>query len=826
MPLPRFRRAACAIAIILPLLSASTVFADPPSSFDLRDVGGQNYVTGVRSQQGGTCWTHGTMGSLESNLLMSGVWAAAGESGEPNLAEYHLDWWNGFNQHNNDDLDPPDGSGLTVHQGGDYRVSSAYIVRGEGAVRDVDAQYYDSAPDRDALSYHYYFPRHVEWFVAESDLSRIDEIKEALMAHGAISTAYCSSGGFIQNYVHYQPPSDSTKPNHAVTIVGWDDDKATQAPAPGAWLCKNSWGANWGFSGFFWISYYDKTCCQDPQMGAVQFRDVVPMPFDHVYYHDYHGWRDTKADADEAFNAFTAEGDEALTAVGFFTAADSVDYTIRIYDRFEGGVLLDELSSTTGFFARTGFHSVDLDAPVELAEGDDFYVYLSLSTGGHPFDRTSGVPVLLGADYRVIVESRADPGESFYKSGGSWIDLTGDDETANFCIKGYAMNRGLHVEPEFGAIHQGDEGSPLPATPDEWWFVVQGADTIEYEVGFVSPPGWLDLTGDLSGSLAPGDTARVTTTPNGGSAFLPEGAHAAVLRFTDQTNHIGDASRIIAACIGERAVVHSWDLDVNPGWTTAGPWGYGYPTGEGGDAGCPDPTGASTGDSCFGFNLTGDYRNRQAERHLTSTPIDCSGIFDVLLRFDRWLGVDYPEYDHVSIDVSRDGVNFYQVWSNTGRINDCNWIVQEVNLSPWADDCATLYLRWSLGPTNDGTQYCGWNIDDIELLGYAVDEATGVSGGGASAPAALRLLPVAPNPFNPAATIRFETNRPGRARVAVYDVTGRLVRVVADRNVPAGANAVVWRGEDDRGRAVASGVYFVRVETADRTATRKAVLLR
>jgi len=423
----------------------------PPTSYDLRDYG---RGTSVKSQRGGTCWTHGTMAAIESNLLTTGAWAAAGEVGEPDLAEYHLDWWNGFNEHNNDDTTPTQatGNGLQVHYGGDYRVATAYISTLEGAVRDVDGQSFDTPPARNAPSYHHYYVRDVEWRVAGADLSNMNAIKQAVMDTGAVGTCVYWGGGFYSSGTHYQPMSDGNDPNHSIAIVGWNDNLATQAPQDGAWLCKNSWGSTWNGDGHFWISYYDKHTGQHPEMGAVTYRNVEPNGFSGVYYHDYHGWRATLGNVPKAFNAFTAEGTEPLEAVSFYTAADDVSYTVKVYDTFADGQLSGELGGKSGTIGVSGYHTVNLDSRVSMNDGEDFFILVELSDGGHAIDRTSTVPVLLRApavsDGSIVSDAQA--GESYYFEGGEWKDLhelymfgsdVGREVTGsgNFCIKGFTV---------------------------------------------------------------------------------------------------------------------------------------------------------------------------------------------------------------------------------------------------------------------------------------------------------------------------------------------------------------------------------------------------
>jgi len=89
-----------------------------------------------------------------------------------------------------------------------------------------------------------------------------------------------------------------------------------------------------------------------------------------------------------------------------------------------------------------------------------------------------------------------------------------------------------------------------------------------------------------------------------------------------------------------------------------------------------------------------------------------------------------------------------------------------------------------------------------------------------------RLYPAAPNPFNPATTVRYVLQRPGEVSLDVYGLDGRLVRTLYAGHRDAGEYEAVWDGRDAAGRAQASGIYLIRLKGRDFLETRRATLVK
>jgi len=158
------------------------------------------------------------------------------------------------------------------------------------------------------------------------------------------------------------------------------------------------------------------------------------------------------------------------------------------------------------------------------------------------------------------------------------------------------------------------------------------------------------------------------------------------------------------------------DFESDLGWTISdGQWDRGLPTGGGGSNGSPDPSDGHSGSNVLGYNLNGDYTHNMPEYHTTSPAIDCSGKNNTELRFWRWLGVQGPTFDHAYIRISTDGSSWNTIWENTSVIEDNSWSEQVFDISSYADNQSTVYIRFTMGTTNVGYAWCGWNIDDLAI---------------------------------------------------------------------------------------------------------------
>jgi hypothetical protein len=339
-------------------------------------------------------------------------------------------------------------------------------------------------------------------------------------------------------------------------------------------------------------------------------------------------------------------------------------------------------------------------------------------------------PMEMQDEFNLLYTNAAEPYKAFgtmcYAGSCASIDDYGADGVAIFdeyvifgdpslrIIGTTAPPSGMSVSPGSGLISEGPSGGPFTPSSQVYTLTNNESYAINYTVS--ESTSWLDIS-TTGGTIPALGTATVTVSINASANSLADGGYSGDVDFVNTTNHDGDATRTCSLTVGVPVLQLEWNMDTNPGWTTQGQWAWGSPTGGGGQYGNPDPTSGATGSNVYGYNLSGDYTNNMSETHLTSTAIDCSAYSQVIVKFQRYLNVETPTYDHAYFRVSNNGSTWTTVWENTGEVTDSSWSEQEFDISAIADGESTVYLRWTQGTTDSSWLYSGWNIDDVQIWG-------------------------------------------------------------------------------------------------------------
>ena len=398
-----------------------------PSYYSLLDYG---LVTSIKNQQtSGNCWAYTAIATLESCILK-----ASGDSYD--LSEEHMK--------NIIELYSDYGWAMDTNGGGYDEMPIGYFVSWLGPINETD----DLTDDKSTLSPMLNSLMHVQnvVYLGRETYTDNDAIKEAIIKYGAVATGIYYDDGYRNGKSYYYYGSSSYG-NHAVTIVGWDDNysknKFYGSPkADGAWIVKNSWGTDWGDKGYFYVSYYDTVFAKVGQSDAsYTFILNDTIKFDKNYQYDIAGKTDYFYNSSSSVwykNVFKASDNELLAAVSTYFEKVT-DWDVSVY-------VNNVLKTVKSGVSNPGYYTINLDDLIPLKIGDIFEVVFHITV-----DDEAGFPISEKVALNKLIY---DENSSFLSYDGStwtalydleWTYSTHTYASQVACIKAFTVLKGIET---------------------------------------------------------------------------------------------------------------------------------------------------------------------------------------------------------------------------------------------------------------------------------------------------------------------------------------------------------------------------------------------
>ncbi len=398
-------------------------YSTSKSSNNYYDLRNENRLPPVENQgKAGDCWTFATFGSLESCLLPNQT-ANFSENNLKDLSGFDIGW----------------------NDGGFYEMSTAYLVSWRGPVNAIDDPYNDTSgisPNNLTATAHV---QNVLVLPVRKDPMDNDIIKTAIKNYGAVGTYMQMNDTYMDESTYGYYYNGKPTFDHAVDIVGWDDNYSRYnfnivAPGDGAFIIRNSWGTDWADGGYFYVSYYDTSLGTE---GSNKFSSdnfvfinaEQVNNYNKIYQYDPLGWTDELGYGTETnwmANIFNSTGNDQLAASSFYIPTMNSTYTLKVYTNVSAG------KPTTGKLVETqrgtlnmGYWTINLNQLVPLVKNELFSIVLELTTPGNLAN------IIIQDQYpNYSSKATSAPNISFCSYNGDvWTDL--NDFNAVLCLKAF-----------------------------------------------------------------------------------------------------------------------------------------------------------------------------------------------------------------------------------------------------------------------------------------------------------------------------------------------------------------------------------------------------